>query len=116
MASRLDEFREFVARFPKVHDEVASGRRTWQQIYEDWVILGENHHQWVQYQDENKAKEPVDYLSADSLKNALNYLKRINPDSISRTLNTISKVLQITQGFQNRRPNTLNSNYNSWWD
>ena len=23
MASRLDEFREFVARFPKVHDEVA---------------------------------------------------------------------------------------------
>ena len=41
LQSRMDEFRNFISRYPLVKQEVLSGRKTWQQIYEDWVLLGE---------------------------------------------------------------------------
>ena len=35
----MDAFRDFVSRYPKLRDDVVSGKRTWQSIYEDWVIM-----------------------------------------------------------------------------
>ncbi len=117
MASRMDEFRDFVSRFPKVRDEVVSGKKTWQNIYEDWVILGENNSIWDSYKKAEEKKEGIDLLSSENLKNIMGYIKKLNPDSISKTLNTVGKVLQITQGIGGR-PNSglFNANYNSWWD
>ena len=113
MASRMDEFRQFVKKYPKIRDDVISGKKTWQNIQEDWVILGEESDIWNIYKDQKK--EINDFLSTDSIKNIMNYVKKINPDSISKTLNTVQKVLQISQSF-NGRPNIYNANYNSWWD
>lgn len=113
MASRMDEFRQFIAKYPKIRDDVASGKKTWQNIYEDWVILGEQSDVWNIYKDQKK--ESIDFLSSDNLKNIMSYIKKINPDSISKTLNTIQKVLQISQSF-NGRTSIYNANYNSWWD
>lgn len=112
--SRMEEFRSFVNKYPKIKDDVINKTRTWQNIYEDWVILGENNEVW------NKYKEPIskigtDFLSSDGMKQIIGYLKKINPDSISKTLNTIQKVLQISQSFGGRT-GIYNANYNSWWD
>lgn len=122
MASRMDEFREFVKAHPLVRDEVKNGTRTWQQIYEDWYIMGDGDETWGKYKvhtsstpTENKKLE--DLLTSENLKNIWGYVKKINPDSISKTLNTIQKVLQITQSFGGRNVSSLyNANYNSWWD
>ena len=32
MASRMDEFRQFVKKYPKIRDDVISGKKTWQNI------------------------------------------------------------------------------------
>lgn len=128
MASRIDEFRAFVLQYPKIKDEVASGNTTWQKMYEDWVILGEEDPKWKKYLGSNsnennqnettkpKANTIEELLSSTSIKNVINYVKKIDPDSISKTLNTIQKVLQITQSFSNRPTGIYNNNYNSWWD
>lgn len=113
MASRMDEFRAFVSKYPKIREVVQSGKRTWQNIYEDWVILGEDNDTWNIYKEQKK--EVVDFLSSDNIKNIMGYIKKINPDSISKTLNTIQKVLQISQSFGGRT-SLYNANYNSWWD
>lgn len=118
MASRMDEFRDFVSRYPLVREDVASGKRTWQNIYEDWVIMGEQNDIWDKYRKKNETKsEGIDLLSSENIKNIMGYIKKINPDSISKTLSTIQKLLQITQGIGGRPNNGLfNANYNSWWD
>lgn len=130
MASRIDEFRAFVLQHPKIKDEVASGNTTWQKMYEDWVILGENDSKWNNYlsndsnqqvNNQNETNKPKantieELLSGTSIKNVINYVKKIDPDSISKTLNTVQKVLQITQSFSNRPTGIYNNNYNSWWD
>ena len=41
-------------------------------------------------------KKLDELLTTSNIKNIVEYVKKINPDSISKTLNTIQKVLQIT--------------------
>lgn len=127
MASRMDEFRDFVKRYPSVRNDVLAGKKTWQQIYEDWVIFGENDAMWQPYRLDSGSKETTktssspkkleDLINSENLKTIVGYIKKINPDTLSKTLNTIQKVLQITQSFGGSAPSGLyNANYNSWWD
>lgn len=114
MASRMDEFREFVSNHEKIKEEVRNGKRTWQNIYEDWVILGESEFKEYKTQSKNTTS---DLLNNDNVRKIVDYMKKINPDSISKTLNTIQKVLQITQGISGTNPGRIyNADYNSWWD
>ncbi len=122
MASRMNEFRSFITKYPGIKDAVASGTSNWQSMYENWVILGENDPMWQQYKAVSNTKAKTsnntieDLLSQTSIKNVINYIKKIDPDSISKTLNTVQKVLQITQSFNGRPTGIYNNNYNSWWD
>ena len=122
MQSRIDEFRTFVRKYPKIKDDVKNGSKTWQSLYEDWVMLGEDDSVWDIYKDSKKAsdlgnKKLDDLLTTSNIKNIVEYVKKINPDSISKTLNTVQKVLQITQGLgSGASSGVYNANYNSWWD
>lgn len=122
MTSRIDDFREFVKKYPKIKDDVKNGVKTWQVLYEDWVMLGEEDSVWDIYKETTSkadigSKKLYDLLTTSNIKNIIEYVKKINPDSISKTLNTIQKVLQITQSFGGKpTPNLYNANYNSWWD
>lgn len=120
--SRMDEFRVFVNKYPLIKEEVKNTNMTWQQVYENWVILGENDEIWNKYKTVDNKKifnnqKIDDLLTTNNIKNIVDYVKKINPDTISKTLNTIQKVLQITQSFGTKQPPGLyNANYNSWWD
>lgn len=125
MASRMDEFRSFVMKYPKLRDEVNNGKRTWQSIYEEWVLYGDKTD-WSKYQD-NEIKQNVNdnkkpgsvTLSVDTIKNIAGYLKKINPDDLNKTLNTVQKVIQIIQTVGGNKTGNINlgsSVYNDWWD
>lgn len=127
MSSKMDEFRVFVSKHPEVRNDVLNGKKTWQQIYEDWVILGEESEEWKFNQNNNnvsqqpkskgETKKLEDLISSENLKTIVGYIKKINPDTLSKTLNTIQKVLQITQSFGGSAPsNVYNASYNSWWE
>lgn len=125
MASRMDEFRSFVMKYPKLRDEVNNGKRTWQSIYEEWVLYGDKTD-WSKYQDHeikqnvNESKKSGSVtLSVDTIKNIAGYLKKINPDDLNRTLNTVQKVIQIVQTVGGNKAGNINlgnSVYNDWWD
>ena len=120
--SRIDEFREFVKKYPLIKEDVKNNKRTWQSFYEDWVLLGEDDGIWDIYKSSKTSsdlgnKKLDELLTTSNIKNIVEYVKKINPDSISKTLNTIQKVLQITQSFGSKpSPGLYNANYNSWWD
>lgn len=134
MESRMEEFREFIGRYPKIRDDVRSGKRTWQNIYEEWVIYGEGDDQWQKYNDNatdntqtntktnNSSPKQSNATNAslnDSIKNIVSYVQKINPDSLNRTLNTVQKFVQIAQSFGGKSStptNFMNSAYNDWWD
>lgn len=122
MESRIDQFRNFVRKYPGIKDVVKNGNKTWQALYEDWVMLGEDDSAWDIYKSipnssDLGSKKLDELLTTSNIKNIIEYVKKINPDNISKTLNTVQKVLQITQSFGNKpSPGLYNANYNSWWD
>ena len=123
MASRMEEFKDFVRIHPKLKDEVTTGKRTWQSIYEEWVLYG-NETDWSIYQEKDNKREDSktnsSSLNFDSLKNILGYVKKINPDDLNKSLNTVKKVIQIVQTLGGNKGGSINnvtgSIYNDWWD
>ena len=104
MESRIDQFRNFVRKYPGIKDVVKNGNKTWQALYEDWVMLGEDDSAWDIYKSvpnssDLGSKKLDELLTTSNIKNIIEYVKKINPDNISKTLNTVQKVLQITQSF-----------------
>ncbi len=98
--SRMEDFREFVAKYPKLKDEVRNKKRTWQEIYEDFVLLGDDGS-YLEYRDEeitNEVKstkrESKELIKVDdNVKQVIEYIKKINPDTITKTISTVQKVV-----------------------
>ena len=53
MSSRMDDFRKFVRKYPKLKDEVRDGKTTWQSIYEEWVLYGDKND-WSKYEEKKE--------------------------------------------------------------
>ena len=95
------------------------------------INLGINFEHFLQNQAEsggldeikqnvNENKKPGSVtLSVDTIKNIAGYLKKINPDDLNKTLNTVQKVIQIIQTVGGNKTGNINlgsSVYNDWWD
>ncbi|MBE6137290.1 MAG: hypothetical protein E7176_02720 [Erysipelotrichaceae bacterium] len=100
MSAKLDEFKEFIKRHPLLKQEVLSKKRTWQELYEDYVLLGEEAFE--DEKEEVEVKEPVkkkDSSTEDLIKNIMGYVKKINPDQVTKTVTSIQKVLELIGSF-----------------
>ena len=122
--SRMEEFRAFVNKYPLIKNEVHEGKKTWQNIYEDWVLFGETSD-YEKYKDTSLSTNEATNTNAsstvnlDSIKSIVNYIQKLDPDSVNKTLNTVQKVIQIVQtvgpkGVPNIPP--INGLYSDWWD
>ena len=122
MASRMNEFKEFVRKYPLLKDEVHSGSKTWQMIYEDWVIYGDDDSKWNQYIEKKieKEKSKENALDFSNVKKVFDYAKNINPDNLNKTLNNVQKVIQIAQTVSGNKtisaPSSTVSTFSDWWD
>lgn len=131
MESRMNEFKKFVSLHPLLRDEVKNGKRTWQNIYEEWVLYGESETIWGKYvivdnkgddtisNRESKSMSFSNILNNEGIKNTLDYIKKIDPNKINNTLNNMQKVIQIIQTFTGNKGVTIPSSTNAfsdWWD
>ena len=96
MSQKLDEFKEFVKKHPLLKQEVYSNKKTWQQLYEDFVILGESAFAEPEVATEEKKSESKSSTQTEELiKNVMGYVKKINPDQVTKTVTSIQKVLEL---------------------
>ena len=68
----IDEFKQFVRRHPKLIQEVQTQEKSWQSLYENWVMFGEEDEMWSPYRQsksedakEEKASKPSETGKAD---------------------------------------------------
>ncbi|MBQ9124972.1 MAG: hypothetical protein IJY14_04685 [Acholeplasmatales bacterium] len=104
MSAKLDEFKEFVKRHPLLKQEVQAKRKTWQELYEDYVLLGEES--FVEFKEEKKEEEKQEEKTTkkngateDLVKSVLGYVKKIDPDQVTKTVTSIQKVLELIGSF-----------------
>lgn len=106
MSAKLDEFKGFIKKHPLLKQEVLSKRKTWQELYEEYVLLGED--EFSSYTEEETKKETKtekkddkkkDSSTEDLIKNIVGYVKKIDPDQITKTVTSIQKVIELFASF-----------------
>lgn len=103
MSAKLDEFKEFVKRHPLLKGMVQSKQKTWQELYEDYCILGESAFPEEEKKEETKEETKKETKSSSStedlIKTVVGYVKKIDPDQVTKTVTSIQKVLELFGGI-----------------
>ena len=98
------EFKQFLKDNPKIVRDVRLGKKTWQDLYEDWSLLGENDERWREYKDGNseepEAKEetPQKGEKIELISQLFSQLKNMDPEQIQKQIANISQALGAIQG------------------
>lgn len=94
MAS-LEEFKQFVKSVPGIRQEVLDGHYTWQQLYEIYCLYGKDDDVFKPYLNQKTT-------DAFDLQKIMFIVKNLDLEAIGRSLDGISKVLNIVVGLTNK--------------
>ena len=95
----VQKFKEFVKNHPELIQEVRKGNATWQNLYEDWYLLGEDDPKW----GGSKASEKKDSVEeqekkTDWLGTIMGAVKNMDPEQLQGQISNISQALGAIQG------------------
>lgn len=99
MSAKLDEFKEFVKKHPLLKGMVQSKQKTWQELYEDYCILGESAFPEEEKEEPKKEGTKSSSSTEDLIKTVVGYVKKIDPDQVTKTVTSIQKVLELFGGI-----------------
>ena len=100
----IENFKAFVITIPSIKEEVVKGRYTWQQLYEFYVLYGEDDKMWEPYR-----KNTVD------LSGILDIVKNVDLDALSRSFEGIQKILDLMSGFVGKEQSSQQQQ-KQWYD
>ena len=114
MSQKTEQFKEFIKAHPGLKKLVYNESKTWQSLFEEWTLYG-NSDVWDKYKNEDVKIEkiekddseinkniPVSKEAAqvgDLIKTCINYVKKINPDNISKTVTNVQKIMGLVAGI-----------------
>lgn len=99
MSKTMDEFKAFVRKNPSLKNDVIQKKRTWQDIYEEFVIMGDSTVVTQVKEEVKKTTSEKTIQTEDMIKNVLGYIKKIDPDQVTKTVTSIQKVLELLGSF-----------------
>ena len=102
VSEKLEEFKGFIKRHPLLKAEVQSGRKTWQELYEDFVLLGEDSYteDKTETKEIKKEETKTNSINPENIINSvMGYVKKIDPDTITKTVTSIQKVIELFGSF-----------------
>lgn len=123
----LDKFKEYVKEHPRLKDDVLSKKYSWQEIYETWSLSDDDPFSDYKVKTiEEKKVETKTKDTEDMLKNVMGYVKKINPDNITKYVTSIQKVLELLASFgagataasatkKNTRDPLFDRRYDDWY-
>lgn len=96
------EFKEFVRNNPKIIQEVRKGNATWQELYEDWYLLGEDDERWDRIGKEVKEKTvsaDEEEKKTDWMSTITGMLKKMDTNQMQHHINNLSQAIGAIQGI-----------------
>ncbi|MET3698114.1 putative coat protein YlbD-like [Bacillus oleivorans] len=96
----IQQFKEFVNKNPNLVKEVRDGTTTWQELYEEWYLLGEDDSRWDSYKsDEVKNSNEKKEFNSDILSIVWNGVKKMDTEQIQHHLSSLSEAIGAIQGI-----------------
>ncbi len=105
----MEAFKAFIKQHPALVKEVRRGVYSWQEVYEDWFLLGEEDSVWADFREgplpprektEAEQKEEKEGLTSlfEALKGMDVQSMQKHVSNLSQALGTISGVISQFQG------------------
>lgn len=111
MSRKIEEFKEFIKGHPSLKKLVDTRKKTWQDLFEEWSILGADST-WNNYNEDGEAEVKTTPTSkvnipvtkevaqlGEMVKTCVNYVKKINPDNVAKTVNNVQKLMALVAGI-----------------
>ena len=107
----IEQFREFVKGHPHLRNEVRRKETTWQELFEEWYLLGADHPRWnveqeraqqETVQEHPKAVEQNDkelVQSQEFLTMLLGALKSMDINQIQQYIRSANQAIGTIQGL-----------------
>lgn len=97
----VQKFKEFVKNNPPIIQEVRKGKATWQELYEDWYLLGEEDSRWEPYLSESKktTNEKATEKKVDWMSQVMGIVKTMDPNQVQNHLQNLSQAIGAVQGL-----------------
>lgn len=113
----VESFKQFVKRNPRIIEAVRNESVSWQELYEDWYLLGEEDPRWETYRAEVKKsktsnavkrEEPEEEQKSDWVGQIVGAVKKMDAQTLEVYINQLSQALAAIQGvlsqFQGANP------------
>ncbi|RDI47582.1 YlbD family protein [Falsibacillus pallidus] len=94
----VEKFKEFAQKHPKMVKEVRSGKASWQELYEDWYLLGEEDPRFDPYREEPLKKEAQDKGDMKWMNQIGGMLKNMDANQMQQHINQLSQAIGSIQG------------------
>ena len=110
MSQKIEEFKEFIKQNPRLKILVDKREKTWQNLFEEWSILGSENtkNNYKEGESEIKNSNPVQTSFpvnkeiaqlGEMMKTCFNYVKKINPDNVTKTITNAQKMMALIAGL-----------------
>jgi hypothetical protein len=108
----IQKFKQFVKNHPKLVTEVREQRKTWQELYEDWYLLGEEDDVWNKYKSDSSSKEEEKKDKNDFMSTILSAVKGMDYTQVQQHISSfgeaITNIQQIMSQFRGSDNQTSN--------
>lgn len=110
----VEEFKDFVKQHPLLIREVRKGEHTWQELFEDWYLLGSDDPRWQSYQrDEKKTDKTSSTGSPNWLSQIGKALKKIDGKQMETHIQNLNEAIGAIQGVLAQFQQTQQNNQNN---
>lgn len=107
----VSQFKSFVQKHPKIIADVRNGNKTWQELYQEWYLVGESDEIWNEYRTEEELKELKikEVPNSKMLGKVMSFFRNIDPEQMQGQMNNLQNIAtNIQQLVSIFRGNTTN--------
>lgn len=99
----INDFKQFVKKHPKLIKEVRKEQRSWQDVYENWVLFGESDPIWIRIGNREAAAEAVPEIPQknDFVSKMVTAVKKMDVNQMNEQINKMSQSISSLQSLLN---------------
>ncbi|MGG0717775.1 YlbD family protein [Robertmurraya massiliosenegalensis] len=109
----VQQFKEFVKEHPEMVMEVRKGKATWQELFEEWYLLGEEDSRWNEF----KGTKEKEQDKKEWIPQVMNAVKNVDPNQLQGHITNLSQALGAIQGlilqFQGGKQGNTTNNHST---
>ncbi|TKC18544.1 YlbD family protein [Robertmurraya kyonggiensis] len=96
----VQQFKEFVKKHPQIVLEVRRGNSKWQDLFEEWYLLGEEDSRWDEFKERNTtASQPDEEGKKEWMQQVMGAMKNMDTNQLQHHVSSLSQALGAIQGL-----------------